>query len=132
MKSHQGLGKRLAQICSCLTNATTLLRLIIILLFEVDKLDISDSRNVIEKLKMQFSQHGIPEVVISDNGPQYASTEFAKFASDWHFQHITSSPWNPQSNGKRDCRGALRMPQTQVVRTVKQRFSSSFVSLKCN
>ena len=46
----------------------------------MDKLDISDSRTVIEKLKMQFSRHGIPEVVISDNGPQYASTEFAKFA----------------------------------------------------
>ena len=68
----------------------------------MDKLDITDSRTVIEKLKMQFSQHGIPEVVISDNGPQYASTctEFAKFASDWHFQHITFSPWHLQSNGK--------------------------------
>ena len=49
---------------------------------------------------MQFSRHGIPEVVISDNGPQYTSAEFTKFASDWHFQHITSSPWNPQSNKK--------------------------------
>ena len=60
----------------------------------------TDSRTVIEKLKMQFSRHGIPEIVISDNGPQYASAEFAKFASDWDFQHITSSPRNPQSNGK--------------------------------
>ena len=68
--------------------------------FEVDKLEITDSRTVIEQLKMQFSRHGISEVVISDNGPQYASTEFAKFASDWHFQHITSSPRNPQSNRK--------------------------------
>ena len=68
--------------------------------FEVDKLDISDSRTVIEKLKMQFSRQGIPEVVISDKGPQYASTEFAKFASDWHFQHITSSPRNLQINAK--------------------------------
>ena len=47
-----------------------------------DKLDVTDSRTVTEKLKMQFSQHGIPEIVISDNGPQYASTEFTKFASD--------------------------------------------------
>ena len=68
--------------------------------FEVDKLNMTDSRTVIEKLKMQLSRHGIPEIIISDNGPQYASAEFAKFASDWHFQHITSSPRNPQSNGK--------------------------------
>ena len=50
--------------------------------FEVDKLDMTDSRTVIDKLKMQFSRHGVPEMVISDSGPQYASTEFAKFASD--------------------------------------------------
>ncbi len=68
--------------------------------FEVNKLDITDSKTVIEKLKMQFSRHGIPEEVISDNGPQYASAEFAKFATDWHFQHMTSSLRNPQSNGK--------------------------------
>ena len=30
----------------------------------------------------------------------YASADFAKFAKDWHFQHITSSPRYPQSNGK--------------------------------
>ena len=48
--------------------------------FEVDKLDMTDSRTVIEELKMQFSRHGIPEihVVMSDNGPQFNSTEFAK------------------------------------------------------
>ena len=49
---------------------------------------------------MQFSRHGIPEVVISDNGPYYASGDFAKFAKDWHFQHVTSSPRYSQSNGK--------------------------------
>ena len=68
--------------------------------FEVDKLETTDSRTVISKLKMQFSRHGIPEIVISDNGPQYNSADFAKFGKDWHFQHITSSPHNPQSNGK--------------------------------
>ena len=66
----------------------------------MDKLDLTDSRTVTEKLKMPFNRHGIPEVIISDNGPQYASTEFATFASDWHFQRITSSPRSPQSNGK--------------------------------
>ena len=70
--------------------------------FEVNKLEIADSRTVIDKLKMQFSCHEIPvpEIVISDIGPHYASGDFAKFAKDWHFQHITSSPCNPQSNGK--------------------------------
>ena len=50
--------------------------------FEVDKLETTDSRTVVEKLKMQFSRHGIPEIVVSDNGPQYNSCEFKKFAED--------------------------------------------------
>ncbi|XP_011669698.1 uncharacterized protein K02A2.6-like [Strongylocentrotus purpuratus] len=36
---------------------------------------------------------------MSDNGPQYNSAIFVEFARDWNFQHITSSPRYPQSNG---------------------------------
>ena len=35
----------------------------------------------------------------SDNGPQYSSQEYAKFAKQWGFKHVTSSPHYPQSNG---------------------------------
>ena len=88
--------------------------------FEVDKLSTTDSRTVIEKLKMQFSRHGIPEIVISDNGPQYACAEFAKFASDWHFQHITSSPRNPQSNGKVE--SAVKICENIMRKAVRGKF----------
>ena len=42
---------------------------------------------------------GIPEVMRSDNGPQYISSSFKKFAKDCKFQHITSSPEYPRTNG---------------------------------
>ena len=35
----------------------------------------------------------------SDNGPQYSSSSFKMFAKDRRFQHITSSPEYPRSNG---------------------------------
>lgn len=37
--------------------------------------------------------------MVSDNGPNYASHEFAKFAKKWDFVHVTSSPYHPESNG---------------------------------
>ena len=36
---------------------------------------------------------------MSDNGPQYSSQEFATFAAQYGFTHVTSSPHHPQSNG---------------------------------
>ena len=46
------------------------------------------------------SRLGTPEIVQSDNGPQYnSSREFKRFAKDWGFQHIPSSPEYPRSNG---------------------------------
>ena len=57
------------------------------------------SNAVIAILKEIFSEHGIPEIVISDNGRQYSSGEFKMFASQWGFKYVTSSPHVPQSNG---------------------------------
>uniref|UniRef100_A0A8C2HNG3 Gypsy retrotransposon integrase-like protein 1 n=1 Tax=Cyprinus carpio TaxID=7962 RepID=A0A8C2HNG3_CYPCA len=67
--------------------------------FELDKLSSTTSTAVIDKLKAAFARHGIPEAVISDNGPQYSSGEFAAFARTWEFKHTTTSPYYPQSNG---------------------------------
>ena len=47
-----------------------------------------------------MSRHGVPETVVSDNGPQYSSKEFQQFCKEWEFQHITSSPHYHQSNGQ--------------------------------
>ena len=57
------------------------------------------SCDVIEHMKSHFARHGIPELLTSDNGPQYASEKFRKFAGAYSFQHVTSSPRYPQSNG---------------------------------
>lgn len=53
-----------------------------------------------EKLKAHFARYGIPNTVVSDNGPQYSSQEFQRFSQLWEFDHKTSSPGYPQSNGK--------------------------------
>ena len=68
--------------------------------FELDHLQDKTAKEVIAKLKSHFSRHGIPERVVSDNGPPYSSHEFAAFSRAYGFEHVTSSPGYPQSNGK--------------------------------
>ena len=58
------------------------------------------SSSVITILKAIFSRHGLPEVVCSDYGLQFASSEFTKFAQSYSFEHVTSSPHYPMSNGE--------------------------------
>ena len=65
---------------------------------EVIKLTSATSASVITMLKSIFSCHGIPEVVRSDNGPQYTSNEFTQFAQEYGFRQVMSSPYYPQSN----------------------------------
>jgi hypothetical protein len=65
----------------------------------VDKLAISNSQQVISKLKMHFARYSIPEKITSDNGPQFSSEQFQTFAASWDINHVTSSPRYPQSNG---------------------------------
>ncbi len=67
--------------------------------FEVEKLSSTTSSAVVSKMKATFARLGIPERVISDNGPQYASHEFSEFAKEWDFIHETSSPNHQQANG---------------------------------
>ena len=88
---------------------------------EVDKLTDMSSQCTIETIKSQISRHGIPEVLRSDNGPQYASREFAKFCQDYEIQHVTSSPTYPQSNGEAE----------RAVQTVKRLWSKAKDNSNC-
>ena len=47
--------------------------------FEVDKLVSKTSKEVIDKLKPHMARHGIPDKMVSNNGPQFSSQEFKKF-----------------------------------------------------
>ena len=63
------------------------------------KLTSTTSASVITAMKFVFSRHGIPQTVVSDNGPQYDFNEMKEFASLYGFNHVTTSPYFPQSNG---------------------------------
>ena len=68
--------------------------------WEVDRLPNTKASTTILKLKSHFARYGIPDQVISDNGPQFTSDEFTNFSRTWDFEHLTSSPGNSKANGK--------------------------------
>ena len=77
---------------------------------EIAKLILTTAVGVISHLKSIFTCHRIPEVVVSDNGPQYSSAVFEEFLKEYEFDHVTSSLKYPQANGEAE----------RAVKTTKQ------------
>lgn len=47
---------------------------------------------------MIFATHGLPEEVVSDNGPHFTSTNFAEFTCKHGIKHILVPPYHPESS----------------------------------
>ncbi|XP_038055804.1 uncharacterized protein K02A2.6-like [Patiria miniata] len=68
--------------------------------WEVDRLHSTTARSVIGKLKHHFGRYGIPDIIVSDNGPPFSSKDFGDFTRKWGIKHNTISPYNSKANGK--------------------------------
>ncbi|XP_061153604.1 uncharacterized protein plppr3b isoform X2 [Syngnathus typhle] len=66
---------------------------------EILNLPTTTTTQVISKLAATFARFGVPEELVSDNGPQFTSEEFRRFSRELDFIHTTSSPHYAQSNG---------------------------------
>ena len=53
----------------------------------------------IDCLRSMFCRYGFPEQVVTDNGPQFTSEEFAIFMRSCGVKHIRSAPYHPATNG---------------------------------
>ena len=84
---------------------------------EVDLMTTTTSARVIAILKKQFARFGIPMTIVSDGGPQFASTEFSNFALCWGINHIMSSPGHQQANGKAE--SAVKTIKKMIKKTIK-------------
>jgi len=67
---------------------------------EVKLLKSTTSTAVIRKLESLFAYWGCPDVIVTDNGPQFISEEFGSFCSKYGTLNTTVSPYHPRSNGQ--------------------------------
>lgn len=57
------------------------------------------SESTIEKLKVIFATHGLPRIIVTDNGPSFTSGEFADFCKANGIKHVFAAPYHPATNG---------------------------------
>ena len=62
------------------------------------KLGSTTSKVLVQEMKAVFAELGVPNMIVSDGGPQYTSAEFKDFMKQWQIEHRVSSSRNPQSN----------------------------------
>ena len=55
--------------------------------------------DVIQALADLFARYGLPDALVTDNGPQFASREFQDFLSQNDVHHYRAAVYNPQENG---------------------------------
>lgn len=57
------------------------------------------AKATIFQLKLIFARFGLPERIVTDNGPQFSSDEFKDFTRRNGIRHTFSAPYHPATNG---------------------------------
>jgi hypothetical protein len=81
---------------------------------EVVPMSSSTVARTIQALRDMFARWGIPEQLVSDNGPQFTSDEFRVFMLSNGVKHIRTVPYHPATNGAAE----------RFVQTVKRALQS--------
>ena len=66
---------------------------------EVHIVNKATSQSTIEKMRATFATHGLPEMLVIDNGTAFTSTEFEAFLQKNGIRHVKSAPHHPATNG---------------------------------
>ena len=53
----------------------------------------------IEAMRKSFTYHGLPQRLVTDNGPQFKAYEFQDFMRSNGIKHQKSPPYHPATNG---------------------------------
>ena len=91
----------------------------------------SSSQVTIEKMRITFANLGLPQILVTDNGPQFTSTEFSQFTKNNGIKHVTSSPYHPSMNGLAErtvqtFKEGMKRQKTGSIETRVARFSFAY------
>lgn len=82
---------------------------------EVHRVPSPSAKATVECLRSIFATHGLPDVVVSNNGLAFVSAEFKDFLARNGVRAITIPPYHPASNGAAE----------RVVQTIKEKLKKA-------
>ena len=56
----------------------------------VEKVTRTTAQSTINQFRNIFATEGAPQILITDNGPPFTSSEFRRFCQEWNLEHYTS------------------------------------------
>ena len=77
---------------------------------EVETMTDATAPSTVKRLRKIFAAHGLPKVMVTDNGPAFIGEEFEEFCGRNGIRHIPTAPYHPASNGQAE----------RTVRTFKE------------
>ena len=83
---------------------------------EVHHMSTTTTTKSLQVLRSLFARYGIPEQLVSDNGPQFVSEEFETVMKQNGVKHIKCSPYHPSSNGQAERFVVLSSKQFKLAR----------------
>ncbi|XP_033014646.1 uncharacterized protein K02A2.6-like, partial [Lacerta agilis] len=67
---------------------------------EVALMPSTTTEAIVRVLRGLFAMHGCPDVLVSDNGPQFTSGAFERYLLGLGIRHALTAPFHPASNGQ--------------------------------
>ncbi|XP_013922456.1 PREDICTED: uncharacterized protein LOC106549358 [Thamnophis sirtalis] len=96
------------------------------------------AESTVQALRRLFATHGLPDIVVSDNGPQFSSAVFQGFLAAQVIRHVPVAPYHPASNGwaeravrsAKEALGCLDCGDWQTIQPVIMTIANNFVTDK--
>ena len=84
--------------------------------FEVGILYSTSANKIVRCLDHWFTSHGLPELIVTDNGVQFTSLEFRDFVRENGICHRKVTPYSPQANGEVERQNRSIMKAIKTIR----------------
>ena len=70
-----------------------------LVIIDVHSIRQATTATTLQALQTFFANFGLPEEIVSDNGPQFTATDFAEYCRNKGIKHSRTPPYHLASNG---------------------------------